>query len=47
MKKLFALVCAVLAMTTAASALEVAAPSALLMEKERIGRDEFEALFGA
>ncbi|MCI8909686.1 MAG: D-alanyl-D-alanine carboxypeptidase [Oscillibacter sp.] len=34
MKKLFALVCAVLAMTTAASALEVAAPSALLMEKE-------------
>ena len=34
MKKFLAAICAVLALTTTAGAVEVAAPSALLMEKE-------------
>ena len=45
MKKLIALLAALLMLVTAAGAVEVDAPSALLMEKEKITRAEFEALF--
>ena len=45
MKKWIALVCAVLLLGTSARAVEVSAPSALLMEKEKITGAEFEELF--
>ena len=48
MKKLFALLCAALILATPSAALEVSAPSALLMEKETgtvlFSKDEHEKL---